>query len=52
MAWHNMGEFRGLKEKLSGQLGDIADSLKTLVTQQTELIQEGLKRKQTGKSGK
>lgn len=52
MAWHNMGEFKGLKEKLNGQLGDIADSLKALLTQQTELIQEGLKKKQTGKSGK
>lgn len=52
MAWHNMGEFKGLKEKLNGQLGDIADSLKALLTQQTELIQEGLKRKRTEKSGK
>ena len=52
MAWHNMGEFSGLKEKLDGQLGDIADSLRTLVNQQTKLIQDGLEKKLNEKSKK
>jgi hypothetical protein len=50
MAWHNLGEFSGLKAKLSGQLGSIADSLKTLVEQQTQMIQDGLEKKQKEKS--
>ena len=52
MAWHNMGEFKGLKEKLNGQLGDIADSLRELLAQQTQLIQNGLERKLNEKSKK
>ena len=52
MAWHNMGEFSGLKEKLDGQLGDIADSLRILVNQQTKLIQDGLEKKLNEKSKK
>lgn len=46
MAYHNVGEFKGLKEKLSGSLGSIADSLRTLVEQQTQMIQDGLEQKQ------
>jgi hypothetical protein len=49
MAWHNVGEFKGLKEKLTGSLGNIADSLKTLVEQQAKMIEEGLAKKQAGK---
>lgn len=45
-AWQNVGEFRGLKEKLSGLLGDIAQSLEILLKQQTQMIQDGLARKQ------
>lgn len=52
MAWQNLGEFKGLKEKLSGRLEVIADSLKVLVEQQTQLIQEGLEKRQKEKLGK
>jgi len=52
MAWHNLGEFKGLKEKLNGQLGSIVDSLRLLVEQQTAMIQEGLEKKQKEKSKK
>lgn len=52
MAYYNLGEFKGLKEKLSGYLGNIADSLKALVEQQAEMIKDGLEKKQKGKSRK
>lgn len=52
MAWHNVGEFKGLKEKLTGSLGSIADSLKVLVEQQTQMIYQGLEKKQKEKSRK
>ena len=52
MAWHNVGEFKGLKEKLTGSLGSIADSLKVLVEQQTQMIYQGLEQKQKEKSRK
>lgn len=52
MAWHNVGEFKGLKEKLTGSLGNIADSLKTLVEQQAKMIEDGLAKKQSEKSKK
>lgn len=52
MAFHNVGEFKGLKEKLTGYLGNIADSLKVLVEQQTKMIADGLEKKQKGKSKK
>lgn len=44
MAFHNVGEFKGLKEKLKGSFGSIAESLQVLVKQQTKMIQEGLEK--------
>lgn len=52
MAYQNLGEFKGLKEKLSGSLGSIAESLKTLLDQQTEMIKDGLQKKMKDKSRK
>lgn len=52
MAYQNLGEFKGLKEKLSGSLGSIAESLKTLLEQQTEMIKDGLEKKMKDKSRK
>lgn len=52
MAWHNVGEFKGLKEKLVGSLGSIVDSLKVLIEQQTQMIYKGLEQKQKEKSRK
>lgn len=52
MAYQNLGEFKGLKEKLSGSLGSIAESLKTLLEQQTEMIKDGLQKKMKDKSRK
>lgn len=44
-AWQNVGEFKGLKEKLNGLFGDIAESLEVLIKNQTEMIRQGLKTK-------
>lgn len=52
MAYQNLGEFNGLKEKLTGSLGSIAESLKTLLDQQTEMIKDGLQKKMKDKSRK
>ena len=52
MAYKNMGEFRGLKEKLSGYLGNIAELLKLLLENQTKMIQDGLQKKMQDKSRK
>ena len=52
MAYQNLGEFNGLKEKLTGSLGSIAESLKTLLEQQTEMIKDGLQKKMKDKSRK
>lgn len=37
MAYNSLGEWKGLKEKLNGSLGNIAESLKALLEQQTEM---------------
>lgn len=52
MAYNSLGEWKGLKEKLNGSLGNIAESLKTLLEQQTEMIGEGLRKKMKDKSRK
>lgn len=52
MAYHNVGEFKGLKEKLTGCFGNIAESLKELVQQQTQMIADGLEEKQRKKREK
>lgn len=44
-AWQNVGELKGLKEKLNGLLGDIAQSLEIIIKNQTEMIRQGLKTK-------
>ena len=49
MAYQNLGEFSGLKEKLSGSLKSIAESLKALLDQQTEMIKDGLQKKMKDK---
>lgn len=46
MAWHNLGEFKGLKAKLNESLGSILDCLKEIVKNQTKMIQEGLEIRQ------
>lgn len=52
MAYNSLGEWKGLKEKLNGSLGNIAESLKALLEQQTEMIGEGLRKKMKDKSRK
>lgn len=52
MAFHNVGEFKGLKEKLNGYFGKIVDSLHLLLEQQTKMIQDGLEIKQREKQKK
>lgn len=44
-AWQNVGELQGLKEKLNGLLGNIAQSLEELLKNQLEMIQTGLEQK-------
>lgn len=44
-AWQNVGESKGLKEKLNGLLGDITLSLGELLKNQTQMIQDGLQKK-------
>lgn len=52
MAWKNMGESKGLKEKLTGSIGKIADCFQQLLKNQTEMIQEGLETKLKSKQRK
>lgn len=50
MAYKNLGESKGLKEKLKGSIGKIADCFQQLLKNQTDMIQEGLEKKLKSKS--
>lgn len=45
MAYNSLGEWKGLKEKLSGLFRDVAESLKKLLEDQMEMVNQGLQRK-------
>lgn len=50
MAYKSLGESKGLKEKLTGPIKNIADCLEKLLKNQTQMIQDGLEKKMRHKS--
>lgn len=51
-AWQNVGELKGLKEKLSGLLGSIVQSLEALLKSQLQMVQAGLEQKMSSSKSK